>query len=97
MWHPALKPSEVKRAGSSRATKKLRICWKLQTPDWSGGFIPRDKSIPPDSLIAQAHVTGQAQTGPETIHLGWGTIACQVEAIPMRMGDRSYVLSLLHG
>lgn len=96
MWHPALKPSEVKQTGSSRVTKKLRICWKLQTQDWSGGFIPRDKSIPTDSLIAQAHVTGQAQTGPETIHFGWGAIACQVEAIPLRMGDRSYVLSLLH-
>ncbi len=97
MWHCALKPSEVKqRSTAGNPPKKLRVCWKIQTQDWTGGFIPKDKSIPHDSLISQAYSRGQPQWGTETIHLGWGSIACQIEAMPMRMGDRAYVLSLLH-
>jgi hypothetical protein len=96
MWHYALKPSETKQRFASNLQKKLRVYWKIQTQDWTGGFIPKDKSIACDSLISQAYVGGQSQSGTETIHLGWGSIACWVEAMPMRMGDRSYVLSLLH-
>lgn len=97
MWHCALKPSEVKqiRSATAHPQKKLRVWWKTQTQDWTGGFIPKDKSIAHDSLISQAYVSGQPQSGTETIHLGWGSISCQVEAMPMRIGDRAYVLSLL--
>lgn len=98
MWHYALKPSEVKQRCSTTGhpQQKLRICWKAQTSDWTGGFIPKDKSITEESLISQAYSSGQPQSGAETIHLGWGSIPCQIEAMPMRQGDRSYVLSLLH-
>ncbi|WP_143467497.1 ImmA/IrrE family metallo-endopeptidase [Leptolyngbya ohadii] len=96
MWHSALKPSEVKHPiADAEPQKKLRVCWKVQTQDWTGGFIPKDKSISPDSLIFQAYLKGQPQHGTEMIHLGWGSIPCEVEAMPLRMGDRSDVLSLL--
>lgn len=95
MWHCALKPSETKQR-TANPQKKLRVSWRIQTQDWTGGFIPKDKSIPHDSLISQAYISGQPQSGAETIHLGCGTIPCRVEAMPMRMGDRAYVLSLLH-
>ena len=47
-------------------------------------------------LISQAYVSGQPEIGTETIHLGWGTITCQVEAMSMRMGDQTVVPSLLN-
>ena len=98
MWHCALKPREVKKlsASTSQPEKKLRVWWRTQTQDWTGGFIPKDKSIPHDSPISTAYVTGQACSGRETIHLGWGAIDCWVEALPIQMGDKGCVLSLLH-
>lgn len=98
LWHYALKPSEVKQSRPTRVNpqKQLRVCWKVLTQDWMGGFIPKDKSIAPDSLISQAYTRGQPQQGVETIHFGWGALPCRVEAMPIRMGDRAYVLSLLH-
>ena len=95
MWHCALKPSEIKDDNADQPQKKLRVCWKIQTQDWKGGFIPKDKSISPDSLISQAYASGQLQTGTERVHLGWKSIPCRIEAMPMRINDRAYVLSLL--
>lgn len=94
MWHPALTQTESAR--SANAQKKLRIWWSIRTHGWQGGFIPKHKSIAPDSLIASTHCKGQPHNGSETIHLGWGTIKCQVEAMPMQLGEQSCVLSLLH-
>jgi len=98
MWHCALKPREVRglSATVSQPQKKLRVWWRTQTSDWTGGFIPKDKSIPHDSLISYAYVSGQPYSGMETIHLGWGLIDCHVEAMPIQMGDKYCVLSLLH-
>jgi Zn-dependent peptidase ImmA (M78 family) len=97
MWHCSLKPREVRgiTEGASQPQKKLRVWWRTQTKDWTGGFIPKDKSIPHNSLISYAYVTGQPFNGVETIHLGWGLIECQIEAIPIQMGNKSCVLSLL--
>lgn len=95
LWHCVRKPSEIKQQFTVKPRRKLRVCWKIQTQDWTGGFIPKDKSIPHDSLISQAYVSGQPHSGVETIHLGWTSIRCQVEAMPIRLGDRTTVLSLL--
>ncbi|MBD1845885.1 hypothetical protein H6F89_21235 [Cyanobacteria bacterium FACHB-63] len=96
LWHCVLKPSEMKQSPPIKAQRKLRVCWKIQTQDWTGGFIPKDKSIPHDSLISQAYVSGQSYSGAETINLGWTSIRCNIEAMPIRLGDRISVLSLLH-
>ncbi len=97
VWHTALKPTEKRQpTGRVEPPKKLRVWWRIHTRDWSGGFIPRDKSVPSNSLIAQVKTSGQARDGAETLHLGWGCISCQVEATPIQIGDKSCVLSLLH-
>lgn len=98
MWHCALKPREIRglRAIAPQPQKKMRVLWRTQTKDWTGGFIPKDKSITHDSLISYAYVSGQPYSGRETIHLGWGLIECWVEAMPMQVGDKYCVLSLLH-
>jgi Zn-dependent peptidase ImmA (M78 family) len=99
MWHPALTQKESAQKPSARTTdaqKKLRIWWSIRTSGWRGGFIPKHKSIAPDSLIASTHLQGQPHSGRETVHLGWGTIQCQIEAIPMQLGEKPCVLSLLH-
>ncbi|MBE9010325.1 hypothetical protein IQ250_08920 [Pseudanabaenaceae cyanobacterium LEGE 13415] len=87
MWHSVLKPSELKKSRSTiQPQKKLRVSWKLQTQDWTGGFIPKDKSISDSSLIAQAYTSGQARSGIEAIDLGWTSIQCQIEAMPVHWG-----------
>lgn len=97
MWHLDWKPSErTIGATKPRPAKKLRIWWRSQTPNWSGGFIPKDKSIAATSLIHQSHATGQPQQGTETIDLGWGSICCAIDAMPLQVGQKSCVLSLLH-
>ncbi|UBF30324.1 ImmA/IrrE family metallo-endopeptidase (plasmid) [Kovacikia minuta CCNUW1] len=98
LWHHALTQRESAQTASSsiKAKKKLRIWWSIRTDDWRGGFIPKHKSIAPDSLIAKTHLKGHHHSGTETIHLGWGEVRCQVEAIPIAFGDQSCVLSLLH-
>lgn len=98
VWHCALKPREVREIAAKdlQAQKKLRVWWRTQTKDWTGGFIPKDKSIPHDSLISYAYVSGQPYNGTENIHLGWGFINCQIETMPIQIGDKYCVLSLLH-
>jgi Zn-dependent peptidase ImmA (M78 family) len=99
VWRSALKPTQTRKLKESRPIppKKLRIWWRTQTRYWSGGFIPKDKSINDTSLIANAYATGQLQTGDESIFLGSNTIHCHVEAMPLQVGDQACVLSLLHG
>lgn len=98
VWHCALKRSEMERLNdpACKPQKKLRVWWRTCTRSWSSGFIPKNKSISSDSLISCAYTTGQPQNGAEILNLGWGSIQCQVEAIPMQLGDKSCVLSLLH-
>lgn len=94
-WRYALKPTETRSANPS-ARKKLRIWWRVQTSDWTGGFIPKDKSIPATSLISSTYRSGQPSSGQETINLGARKIRCHVEALPIQLGDSTYVLSLLN-
>lgn len=97
VWHCALKPREVRGLSDlmPQPKKKLRVWWRTQTKDWTGGFIPKDKSIPHNSFISQAYASGQPYIGMEKIHLGWGLINCDVEATPIQIGDKYCILSLL--
>lgn len=97
MWHCALKRREMDcRNEPDLPQKKLRVWWRTRTRSWSSGFIPKNKSISHDSLISCAYTTGQPQNGAETLNLGRGLIHCQIEAMPMQLGDKYCVLSLLH-
>lgn len=95
VWRYALKPTELKQ-NTAQPERKLRIWWRIQTSDWTGGFIPKDKSITEDSLIWETYESGQPRSGRESIDLGWGKINCEIEAISIQTSDVSYVLSLLH-
>jgi Zn-dependent peptidase ImmA (M78 family) len=95
LWHYANKPSEVGSSHKPQPRKKLRIWWRTQSAQWSGGFIPKAKSIAEDSLIAQAHSTRQGLTGTERIALGNQTLHCTLEVMPLQMGDKGCVVSLL--
>lgn len=97
MWHCALKRREMESFDPAvLPQKKLRVWWRTRTRSWTSGFIPKNKSVSHDSLIAFAYTTGQPQNGREILNLGWGPIHCQVEAMPIQLGDKSCVLSLLH-
>ena len=97
MWHPAYSNQELARAGKMRSQppKKLRIWWRVCSPGWAGGFIPRNKSVTPNSLIARTHMTRQSHNGPDQMHLGVRSIRCYTEAMPLQIADKSCVLSLL--
>jgi Zn-dependent peptidase ImmA (M78 family) len=98
LWHYANKPSEVNSTATHKPIprKKLRIWWRTQSPQWSGGFIPKAKSVEAGSLIAQAHLSGQHLQGEEIIHLGPRTLRCQLEAMPLQMGDKACVVSFIN-
>jgi Zn-dependent peptidase ImmA (M78 family) len=103
VWHVDLKPSQrqaqveaTERPENERPEKKLRIWWRVTSSRWKGGFIPRDKSIGDESAIAQALLTGLPQSGSEQVDLGWGQCFCRVEAMPVQIGDKPCVVSLLH-
>lgn len=93
VWRYSLKPTEHRL---DNAEKKLRIWWRTQTQAWSGGFIPKHKSVSDDSQIFNVYETRYPYRGRETIDLGSIQTDCQIEAIPMTIGHQSCVLSLLH-
>jgi Zn-dependent peptidase ImmA (M78 family) len=91
VWHYGLKPIEKRR--TKPVQKKPRIRWQKTSANWQGGFIPKDKSIESDSLIAQAFQT--AQSGPTTFVWGGKSIDCNIEAIPIKQNRETLVISLL--
>lgn len=95
VWHHALKPTETRNT-TVPSKEKLRIWWRTQTSDWTSGYIPKDKSVAEESLILETFRSGLPTSGQESLHLGWGTIVCQIEALPIQVGDKSCVVSLLH-
>lgn len=70
---------------------KWRVRWRICSEQWQSGFIPRNKSIAANSLIARVSTRGQAVTGIEAIDFGSGPRLYQVEAAPLG----NTVLSLL--
>lgn len=98
MWRPAHSNQDLAKAGKVKSLppKKLRIWWRSCSSGWTGGFIPKNKSVTASSLVAQTYRTGQPRMGSEQLNLGAHSIRCYVEAMPMQSGDQSCVLSLLH-
>ena len=110
LWHPALRkqeqiaPKSVSQKSQKKPAKqpqrkpkkKQRVWWRCCTQDWTGGFIPPNKSVPSDSLIAQAHRDQQTQIGTELLPIRKSPIHCRIELLPIQTNQKSYVLSLLH-
>jgi Zn-dependent peptidase ImmA (M78 family) len=102
VWHVALKPTERRAMKASPPMtspppdEKLRIWWRVMSQKWKGGFIPKDKSIGAESAIAQALSNNSLQTAIEPIDLGWGNSLCRIEAMPVQIGEKTCVVSLLH-
>ncbi|MDJ0708515.1 MAG: ImmA/IrrE family metallo-endopeptidase [Leptolyngbyaceae cyanobacterium MO_188.B28] len=76
--------------------KKLRVWWRSCSPSWTGGFIPKNKSIAQRSLIAKTYKIRQSHTGSEQINLGYHSIHCDTETMPIQIGDQFCVLSILN-
>ncbi|MGK7890826.1 MAG: ImmA/IrrE family metallo-endopeptidase [Leptolyngbyaceae cyanobacterium] len=101
LWHPALRKQEQKAQQQMIADGippkwKLRVWWRRCTRDWTGGFIPPNKSAPSTSLITQAQLSQQTKVGIEVLALTKSPIQCRVEALPIQTSTKACVLSLLH-
>jgi len=98
LWRCGFKPSQLKKVSDAplKCEPKLRISWASQSESWCGGYLPPHKSIPHQSIVGCAYVTGERFQGAEVISLGARSIYCQVEATPLKLGDESCVISLLH-
>lgn len=97
MWRYTFKSSKLRDLGNqvSNYEPKLRIWWSSQSGTWSGGYIPKNKSISNTSLIARTYLTGESLSGNETIFLGKRAINCQIAAMPLQLGNENCVVSLL--
>ncbi|NEQ98123.1 MAG: ImmA/IrrE family metallo-endopeptidase [Cyanothece sp. SIO2G6] len=101
LWHPALRKQEQRTqpqmtADSDPPKWKLRVWWRRCTDNWTGGFIPPNKSAPSTSLITQSHLSQQTKVGIEVLPLSKPPIQCRVEALPIQTSGKSCVLTLLH-
>ncbi len=98
VWHCAYsrKETETLNNSTTKPQQKLRIWWSNRSQSWNCGFIPKNKSISHNSLISYTYSSGQPQKGIETIDLGRGAFDCRIETMPMQIGDKYCVLSLLH-
>ncbi len=97
MWLHALRRREEGYLPTKpQPKKKLRVWWRAKAQGWNSGFIPKNKSIPHTSLIAAAFTSGQPQMGLETLDFGCEVIHCYLEAIPIQVGEKPCVVSLLH-
>jgi hypothetical protein len=98
MWHLAHSQRDLAAgvASTQEQPQKLRVWWGSWSTHWQGGFIPRNKSIAESSLITKAYTTGENQIGREKIKLVGEAIPVQLEAMPISVGSKRGVLSLLH-
>jgi hypothetical protein len=106
LWRMKNKPTEIQDQGSSEQlslfadhpaaipAKKLRVEWTL-----SGQmipYIPRDKSVPEDSLIYKAWQDGVFTAGQDDLELGKAKGTFWSENQPFESQGERCVLSLLH-
>jgi IrrE N-terminal-like domain len=83
-------------AGAARSGEALRIWWRAHSRHWSGGFIPRNKSIGEGSVLGLAYRWQEFYSGTEVVKLGDRSVSCHIEAQPVQLGNKRCVLSLLH-
>jgi hypothetical protein len=108
IWKRAHKPSDSVPSpnqtelwndleGTGGPEKEVRVEWKdLGRRARRKVYVPEDKSIDSDSLIAQALEEREAKVGRERVDLGSLTGEFEIEAVPFSAGDEPLVLSLFH-
>jgi hypothetical protein len=74
--------------------KKLRVDWSLGGPNVP--YVPPHKSIPEDTSICIAWVTGVFTTGSDNLDLGGVRGKYKCENQPFESNGERLVLSLLH-
>ena len=98
VWHWAV--SRTDQAKSDRTgippTQKLRVWWCQKTSYWTGGFIPKNKSIARPSCIIDTGLYQKSHNAIESLTFEKSPIQCRIEAIPLRLADKNCVISLLH-
>jgi Zn-dependent peptidase ImmA (M78 family) len=105
-WRRKLKPTQqgqrssrqlsLPEMGQGGPAKRLRVEWRRWTEEPSDQHVPTDISVPDRSMIRQAFEEGKRISGTERLKLGdalSGTF--DMEAMPVRLGEDQYVLSLL--
>lgn len=105
-WRPKLKPTQKRRHNENQFSlpfkgevglqKRLRVEWRRWTDKPDGWHVPRDKSVPDDSIIQRAWKKQQQLTSRERLNLGSsfdGTF--EIEVLPVQMGGDRWALSLL--
>lgn len=108
IWKRAHKPSESVPSpnqtelwddleGTGGPEKKVRVQWQdLGRKARREVYVPDDKSIDSDSLIARALEEREPKAGSERVDLGSLTGNFEIEAVPFSAGDEPHVLSLFH-
>lgn len=96
VWRLGWATAAEKAQGSE--PPQLRVWWRIATADWSAGLPTINRVVDPQSVVQVAHNMDQFLTGTE----GWRSSAqtserrCSWEALPMKVGKRRCVVSLLH-
>lgn len=105
LWKMKNKPSEMKRRvpenqfampgfnSSAIAQTKLRVEWAYGK--FKNIYIPKDKSIPKESLVYQTWNTNNYSSGVEVFPFGKSNTSALVESIPVRIEKERFVLSLV--
>lgn len=98
VWHWAV--SRADQAKSDRTgippTPKLRVWWCQKTKYWTGGFIPKNKSISRPSCIVDTGLYQKPHHAIEFLTFEKSSFQFNVEAIPLRLANKKCVISLLH-
>ncbi|MEM9217931.1 MAG: ImmA/IrrE family metallo-endopeptidase [Cyanobacteria bacterium P01_F01_bin.150] len=97
MWHWAV--SRADQAKSNRTgippEQKLRVWWCQKSAEWTGGFIPRNKSIARPSCIIDTGLYQKPHNAIETFAFEKSPVQYTIEAMPIRLDGKNCVLSLL--
>jgi Zn-dependent peptidase ImmA (M78 family) len=105
-WRPKLKPTQERRHTDNQLVlsferdigprKRLRVEWPRWTDKPDGWHVPRDKSVPEDSIIHRAWTQQQQLSSKERLHLSSSFDGVfDIEALPIQMGGERWALSLL--
>ena len=105
-WRPKLKPTQKRRhtknqlslgfEGEIGPKKRLRVEWPRWIDKPHGWHVPRDKSVPDDSIIHRAWAEQQQLSSRERLHLSSSFDGVfDIEALPVQIGGERWAISLL--
>lgn len=106
-WHRALKPKEQRQTSGGAQlslssdllvspTPQLRVKWVIRSRNQRTPFVPKHKSVPPNSLISECYDNDIETSGYENLNLGRFHVRCFVEAFSDHPSSDTNVITLLH-